>query len=85
MIAIPSNTNAYTNTQAYFHAMLYRRAIQECIASDPKPDAFLQLVEQCVHNEFPLVWPAFAAKCFEAGWDLSKTELHTKGYEISIQ
>jgi Vitamin B6 photo-protection and homoeostasis len=84
VVAIPSNANAMVQTQAYFHASLYRRQIQECIASSADSDReFLHHVEHAVHTEFPLAWQSFAEECTQAGWDFSKTELHSQGYEIT--
>jgi Vitamin B6 photo-protection and homoeostasis len=87
VIAIPSNANATVHTQAYFHASLYRHTIQKFISSsDQDSDGnFLHRVEHSVHNEFPLAWQSFAEECAKAGWDFSKTELHSHGYGISSQ
>ena len=99
VVALRSNTNAYTQAQAYFHATLYRRIIQDVMTTPPAIAAtstpainhtnddrdLLEIVEQRVREIFPNAWESFVIECDKAGWDLSRTELHSKGYEIAYQ
>jgi hypothetical protein len=90
VVALPSNTNAYVQAQAYFHATLFRHIINELSSHQnqqptSRHEDFRQFVESKVHADFPLAWQSFATECDKAGWDLSRSELHSNGYEISFQ
>jgi hypothetical protein len=97
-VALPSNTNAYTQAQAYFHAALYRRIMYDTLEMNQNnndmehPGAiiddvanFHQIVDKKVQNIFPMAWERFVTECTKAGWDLSRTELHSGGYELAVQ
>jgi Vitamin B6 photo-protection and homoeostasis len=92
-IALPSNTSAYTQAQAYFHATLYRRIIHDVTTTMKQDNSqimtdfkdVLQIVEGRVRETFPLAWERFVIECTKSGWELSRTELHGKGYEIAFQ
>ena len=95
VVTFRSNTNAYSQAQAYFHAMLYRRIIHNVqtttksatttTTSDDHDRTVREMIEQQVQNTFPLAWESFVKECDRAGWDLSRTDLHSKGYEIAYQ
>ena len=93
VVALRSNTDAFTQAQAYFHATLYRRIIQDVgtdistatTAVTNNDRSLLEIVEQKVRKVFPVAWKSFVIECDKAGWDLSRTELHSKGYEIAYQ
>jgi hypothetical protein len=86
-VALPSNTNAYTQTQAYFHANLYRRIIHDALDLNltTDDDSFRQMVDEKVQEALPMAWETFVSECAKAGWDLSRTELHSGGYEIAVK
>jgi hypothetical protein len=41
--------------------------------------------KKTVAAELDVAWNSFVTKCKQVGWDLSVSELRTKGYEIDIQ
>lgn len=59
--------------RAYLHAVLLGRALQD---SQPELVATVQLES---------AWPSFERACQQGGWDLDKTQLHTRGYELSLE
>jgi hypothetical protein len=58
--------------RAYLHAVLLGRALQD---SQPEMVATVQLES---------AWPSFERACQQGGWNLDKTQLHTRGYELSL-
>lgn len=65
--------------KAYFHALLLDQALKKENSTGSVAEA-----EQNVLQKLDFAWTSFAKKLHEAGWDLSKTELRSKGYEIML-
>ena len=94
-----SNDAGYSNsplqqTKAYFHAFVlgraFRSAFERITANDDDAlaaaaataaSAAEREVQEWLNGG---AWDAFATACQAAGWDLTATELTTKGYEISM-
>lgn len=59
--------------KAYLHAVLLGRA-----AKDSNP-------EEVARVRLESAWPAFEKSCEQVGWNLDKTALQSRGYELSLE
>jgi hypothetical protein len=69
--------------KAYFHAILLSRQLKKQGASVGDGDAIAS-AEASAREELANSWNMFCTACRESGWDLSKTELRSHGYELEI-
>jgi hypothetical protein len=79
--------------KAYFHAILLSRQLQKQGArvlghgdddDDDDDDDAIIAAESSAREELENSWNVFCIACRESGWDLSKTELRSHGYELEI-
>jgi len=82
VVALSRHATALQETKAYFHALLLKRRLGESVplSGDNQRD-----IENRVNEEIEQEWVAFWRDCAAAGWDLRKSELQSKGYEVTIQ
>ena len=70
------------HAKAYYHAVLLTRQLK---AQGPKvTDADILFAEAMANEELDRSWGKFAQACEVSGWDLSKTELRSHGYELEL-
>ena len=72
VVSLAVDATPRQKARAYLHAVLLGRALQD---SQPELVATVQLES---------AWPSFERACQQGGWDLDKTQLHTRGYELSL-
>lgn len=76
-------------TKAYFHAMLLARRLEKGERSlengEKLTDTTRMIGEGESQSELEAAWEMFQGRCRVAGWDLSKTELKTLGYEVAVE
>ena len=72
VVSLAMDATPRQKVRAYLHAVLLGRALQD---SQPELVATVQLQS---------AWPVFERACLKGGWDLDKTQLHTRGYELSL-
>jgi hypothetical protein len=86
-VALCSNPDPKVKAKAYFNACIMRKIlIQSDILRSGSKSTSVSLLQ--VHNdtshEVERLWPLFVENVSQAGWDLTKTELSTDGYCVSI-
>lgn len=79
-VAVSEDAETADRTKGYFHALILRKLV-ESDHSIRNGKALKDAVQEVVAK----LWPQFVSSASKAQWDLSKTELSNKGYEISIQ
>lgn len=67
--------------KAYYHAILLSRQLKECDATNSRD---VLAAETIANNELERSWNDFSQSCRRAGWDLSKTEIQSHGYELEV-
>lgn len=72
-VSVAKEATPRDKAKAYLHAVLLGRATKD---SNPELAASLQLQS---------AWPAFERSCEQVGWDLDKTELASRGFELSLE
>jgi len=78
-ISISDSASPIDRAKAYFYATVLRKVVLM--------DESLKLtsaVHDAVEDVVQRLWPHFERSVKRANWDLSKTELATEGYEVSI-
>lgn len=99
VVALQEKASSVQQLQAYFHAMLLRRTIEEVSRQHPRnhggdgkhtrviglTEAEIRIAEKVAEVEFPVAWNAFVNGCDKVGWDLTKTELQSQGYEFALR
>jgi len=75
LVAFQEDTSPSEQAKAYFHATLLSRYLH-----DPNS---LNIAEANASAELQNAWPFFETLCKSSGWDLTKTELRSQGYELS--
>jgi hypothetical protein len=73
VVSLAADATPRDKSKAYLHAVLLGRALQDF--AEPELVTTVQLKN---------AWPAFEKACQQVGWDLDKTELSTRGYELSL-
>lgn len=79
VVSLSDLASPYDQAKAYFHALLLDQTLK-----DQNSTGTVAEVEQSVLQKLDLAWTSFADKLQKAGWDLSKTELGSKGYEVAL-
>jgi hypothetical protein len=72
VVSLDVQATARDKTRAYLHAMILGRTLQ-----DSEPEVLATALMETA-------WPSFERACSRVGWDLDRTELHSKGYELSL-
>ena len=83
MVALQRGISPYDQTKAYFHAVLLSRYLARQKKETLKFD--IVTAEEEAAQDVDEAWGKFAARCMIAGWDLSATEIQTRGFEIQIK
>ena len=89
IVSLLMDVSPEQQVKAYFHAWLLTMKLQEQLikqsdTSDPTDLASQLEAEAEVILLLESTWGAFAASCTDAGWDLSRSELQTHGYEVKV-
>jgi len=87
VVSIMENTTKLNLARAYFHALFLTHVIKVKDAASGNIEQ-LQMLERAgteVGNVIDAAWTIFEKSAKLAGWDLSKTELQTEGFVISIK
>jgi hypothetical protein len=82
VVSFLSHVSPEEQAKAYYHAILLSRELKargEIISTDDMLTA-----ESIAREELQRSWGTFSQSCREAGWDLSKTELQSHGYELEV-
>jgi hypothetical protein len=77
LVAVNENADNTDKTKAFFHALILRKLV-ESDKSICNGRALKNAVQEIMNNS----WPQFRASAVNAHWDLSKTELGTKGWGV---
>ncbi|CAB9517294.1 RUS1 family protein C16orf58 homolog [Seminavis robusta] len=76
-----------TEAKAYLHAILLGRHLKTLEKMKDFPldnDVAVMAIEaKTEQEEIGYAWNLFQAGCYVAGWDLTKTEMQTMGYEVT--
>mmetsp|Transcript_11752 Transcript_11752/g.24837 ORF Transcript_11752/g.24837 Transcript_11752/m.24837 type:complete len:554 (-) Transcript_11752:1667-3328(-) len=89
VVSLLMDVSPQQQVKAYFHAWLLTMKLQERLGKQSNVSVSTDLASQLeVEAEVILLleskWGAFAASCTDAGWDLSRSELQTHGYEVKV-
>jgi hypothetical protein len=97
VVALRTDATPTDQAKAYFHALLLGQELEQQQKAKAKTKAggnagndnsdaeSAAVAEKAVAAELDNAWNSFETQCRQAGWDLSVSELRTKGYEIDIQ
>lgn len=89
VVALLSHATPLQETKAYFHAMLLARRLEKRERSlqngEKLNDTTRTIIDGEAQSELEAAWDMFQGRCRAAGWDLSKTELKTLGYEVEVE
>jgi len=86
VVSFFSDVSQEQQTKAYVHAWLLAKTLQD----RPKKEASVMDFKSQLKIEaetmvlFKSMWKKFDRSCTLAGWDLSKSELQTNGYEVEV-
>jgi len=88
LVAINMNSDTIIRTKSYFHAFIFRKMLLERSSGkysmSSKETTTLRAVGIDASNEVDQLWPQFFRESKHSGWDLTKTDLGSIGYEIKI-
>ena len=90
--ALGDDCKPETKAKAYFHGLLLQRMMlkdgllgkTKLLRTSEKQKERELLVEDDVSNRIQKSWKLFSSFAQNSGWDLSKTELLTEGFEVSV-
>jgi hypothetical protein len=83
VVSFLSHASPDDHARAYYHAVLLGRKLKESnIVNNNDNDTIS--TEAIVKEQLHQTWDSFVLACETAGWDLSKTELQTQGYELEL-
>jgi len=80
-VGLSPEANPEIKAKAYFHACMMRKALRNV---DLSTDVSLR-IHSAVSFEVQDLWPLFTHSASSAGWDLTKTELSTNGFCVTVQ
>ena len=91
VVSLFSDISSEQQTKAYTHARLLANILQERleITRTSKNQKAINIksqlnIESEAKHQLESMWNEFLEGCTGAGWDLTRSELQTKGYEIEI-
>jgi hypothetical protein len=87
VVSLLSHVTPLQEAKGYFHANLLARLLRRRIEtsnSNAIDDASRLDAEAEAQKKLEVAWDQFQRSCKSAGWDLSKTELRTRGYELQF-
>ena len=81
------NASPADEARAFLHAHMLARRLHEIWVADgadltEEMETKMKDAEQQSQTELHEAWGIFQRSCFNGGWDLSRTELQTLGYEV---
>ena len=86
-VVFRSNAAPADEAKAYLHAILLGRELKKLgndnTSESPDDVQAIAAAEDKVNEDIDVAWNVFQASCQVAGWDLTKTEMSTLGYEIA--
>jgi hypothetical protein len=83
-VVFRSSATALDEAKAYLHSLMLGRRLK-CLDDVSATDAAkIVAVEREVQDDMQVAWKMFQAGCDNVGWDLTKTELRTMGYEMTL-
>mmetsp|Transcript_8452 Transcript_8452/g.12428 ORF Transcript_8452/g.12428 Transcript_8452/m.12428 type:complete len:559 (+) Transcript_8452:122-1798(+) len=94
LVAIKEGTDPVTKAKAYFHSILLgeklvKQGVQHSYnswgrkkQSAEELNNMIRLAEEEAQAELDSAWGSFVCSASAAGWDISKTDLKTEGYEF---
>lgn len=92
MVCFLKNITPLQEAKAYFHSKLLSYQLAAHIQKDADKDdtqkidePTLQNIEDEVEGTLESSWGNFVTLCEKSGWDLSRSELDTRGYEILVE
>ncbi|EEC43518.1 predicted protein [Phaeodactylum tricornutum CCAP 1055/1] len=86
VVALSSECTPIVQIQAYYHAFLLARLLSHLKPFErngPREDS--DRAESAARQQVQEYWKSFVDAAHHKGWDLTKTQLRTQGYEIEIQ
>ena len=81
VVSFLSHASPEDHAKAYYHAILLSRHL---VGMDDPSESDIINAETIVNEQLHRTWNGFAVACQTAGWDLSKTELQSQGYELEL-
>ncbi|KAG7338323.1 Vitamin B6 photo-protection and homoeostasis domain containing protein [Nitzschia inconspicua] len=87
VVCFLSNITPIQETKAYFHAKLLCRRLSDvgqCDSNKEIDEIVVQEISKETEQNLETDWSDFTTLCKNAGWDLSRSELDTQGYEIQV-
>ena len=81
VVSFLSHASPKDQAKAYYHAILLSRQLKECNAVNVHD---VLSAEAIANEQLESTWNSFSQACRESGWDLSKTELQSHGYELEL-
>jgi len=86
VVSFFSNVSQEQQTKAYVHAWLLAKILQERQKTEASiVDFKSQLeIEAEAKVRFKSMWEKFLRSCTHAGWDLTRSELQTRGFEVEV-
>ena len=88
VVSFFSDVSPEQQTKAYVHAWLLAKILQERLEKGRSTtgDYESQLeMEAEAKTRLKSIWMEFLRSCTRAGWDLSRSELRTRGYEVRVE
>lgn len=85
VVVLVNQATPLQQTRAYFHALLLKRRLGEAPTTNSMSTQALRSIERQTGEEVEREWMYFWRACRISGWDLRKSELRTKGFEVNIQ
>jgi hypothetical protein len=91
VVSFFSDASPEQQTKAYVHAWLLANALQDRRVKEASQSKHFVLdsknqleIEEEAKVRLKSMWGKFRRSCNHAGWDLSRSELQTRGYEIEV-
>jgi hypothetical protein len=82
VVSFLANAVPRDQAKAFLHALLLSHELSQVGASDQES---ITKAEAKIEQEISAVWDVFQRSCQAAGWDLSKTELRSMGFELEVR
>jgi hypothetical protein len=82
VVSFLANTEPRDQAKAFLHALLLSHELNQTRANDLESIA---KTEAKMRENITAIWDVFERSCHAAGWDLSKTELRSKGFELEVR
>eukprot|EP00533_Pseudo-nitzschia_delicatissima_P013495 CAMPEP_0197264110 /NCGR_PEP_ID=MMETSP1432-20130617/1600_1 /TAXON_ID=44447 /ORGANISM="Pseudo-nitzschia delicatissima, Strain UNC1205" /LENGTH=515 /DNA_ID=CAMNT_0042728723 /DNA_START=59 /DNA_END=1606 /DNA_ORIENTATION=- len=83
VVSFLSDVSPEQQTKAYVHARLLANALQKEGSTPVDYERQLE-IEAEAKSRFAAMWGEFLKSCTGGGWDLSRSELRTRGYEVKV-